>query len=238
LGLESIIGVDERTRILETGLHPWRMICSLELHGQQGQRAVGTGWLAGPNTIVTAGHCVFHSMLGGWASTIVARPGRNETETPFGEVESRRFTSVRRWVDQADPDFDFAAIHLEDPIGNSTGYFSVLDASDAELQGAQINVSGYPADLGLGRRQWFHSKNVLRVEPRRLFYDVDTFGGQSGAPAWIYSDDSEQSPPQVVAVHAYGVGGTPASFHIEANSAPRLSGAVFDLVQEWLEGDN
>ena len=42
LTLESIIGLDERTRIVETEDAPWRMICALEIDGPFGA-FIGTG---------------------------------------------------------------------------------------------------------------------------------------------------------------------------------------------------
>ena len=74
--LETIIGpVDSRVRILDTDLDPWRMICNLEIVSPLG-RFVGTGWLAGPRTVITAGHCVSARMMRGNASSIRVTPGR------------------------------------------------------------------------------------------------------------------------------------------------------------------
>ena len=67
---------------------------------------------------------------------------------------------------------------------------------------------------------------IVRVSERRIFYETDTYGGQSGAPVWIH--EMEQSPPLAVGVHAYGVGGTPADLGITANSAPRIIPEVLD----------
>jgi hypothetical protein len=50
-----------------------------------------------------------------------------------------------------------------------------------ELQGYYVNVSGYPGDRGTGTEQYHHKNRVLQFSERRLFYDVDTFGGQGGA---------------------------------------------------------
>ncbi|MEM8961257.1 MAG: trypsin-like peptidase domain-containing protein [Acidobacteriota bacterium] len=237
--LETVIGgVDQRQRILETDLTPWRMICSLEMHSPNGGSAVGTGWLVGPRTIITAGHCVFsHMFFGGWADRIVVRPGRNGDEEPFGAVESRRFGATDRWVEAEEADFDIGVIHLDQSIGDELGWFAVATQGPDELVDAQINISGYPADRGRGREQYFHANNVLRVSDRRVFYDVDTAGGQSGAPVWVYADDSPDAEPIVVAIHAYGVGGTPRSFGITANSAPRIIPEVHDLIRGWIEED-
>ena len=233
--LESIIGpTDDRVRILDTDLAPWRMVCALRMRGATGSGAMGTGWFVGPKTIVTAGHCVFSNyFFGGWASTVEVSPGRNGAEFPFGTVASAKFTSVDRWVTNEDPDFDIGCIHLSEPLGEGVGWFAVGALSPAELEGYLVNVSGYPGDRGMGTEQYHHKNRVLRVTERRVFYDVDTFGGQSGAPVWIHEADN--SPPIAIGIHAYGVGGAPGG--LEANSAPRIIPEVLDQIRTWVEAD-
>ncbi len=234
--LESVIGADDRTRILETEADPWRMICALRIDSRYGT-FIGTGWFAGPKTLVTAGHCVFdEASMEGWANEIEVSPGRNGNELPFDTVVAKRFSTISRWEETRDPDFDVGAIHLEEPLGEELGWFSIGALPASELENFRVNISGYPADRGGGKEQWFHANRLLRVSSRRIFYDVDTFGGQSGSPVWIY--ESEDSHPLVVGVHAYGVGGTPDHFGITANSAPRIIPEVFDIIEGWVNGDS
>jgi V8-like Glu-specific endopeptidase len=148
-------------------------------------------------------------------------------------VRSTRFSSVNRWVEAADPDFDIGCIHLDDPLGDEVGWFSVGALSPEELEGFLVNVSGYPGDRGGGTEQYHHRNRILRVTERRLFYDVDTFGGQSGAPVWIHETDT--APPLAVGIHAYGVGGSADG--LEANSAPRIIPGVLDQIRTWVEAD-
>jgi V8-like Glu-specific endopeptidase len=96
-------------------------------------------------------------------------------------------------------------------------------------------VAGYPADRGAGVEQYHGRNRILRVSDRRLFYEVDTYGGQSGAPVWIHENDD--ATPLAVGVHAYGIGGTPTNFGITANSAPRIIPEVLDKLTEWVERD-
>jgi V8-like Glu-specific endopeptidase len=232
----SVIGVDDRTRILETEADPWRMICALRIQSQYGT-FIGTGWFAGPKTLITAGHCVYDEVsMEGWTREIEVSPGRNGDETPFASVVSKRFSTLDRWQEARDPNFDVGAIHLEEPLGEELGWFSTVSLPASELENYRVNISGYPADRGHGQEQWFHANRILRVSPRRIFYDVDTFGGQSGSPVWIY--ESEGSHPLVVGIHAYGVGGTPDHYGIKANSAPRIIADVFDIIEAWVESDS
>jgi glutamyl endopeptidase len=232
--LESIIDGDDRVRVLDTELAPWRMICALRMFGVSGSGAMGTGWFVGPKTILTAGHCVFSNyFFGGWASKIEVSPGRNGAEFPFGTVESRRFTSTDRWVNSEEPDFDIGCIHLDKPLDVGVGWFAVGALSPAELQDYLVNVSGYPADRGNGTEQYHHKNRVLRVTDRRVFYDVDTYGGQSGAPVWIHEKDD--SPPIAIGIHAYGVDDSAGG--LKANSAPRIIPEVLDQIRKWVEAD-
>lgn len=231
---ETVLGPDDRIRIVDTEIAPWRMICALRLRAPAGT-FVGTGWFAGPKTLVTAGHCVYdRNQMGGWAESIEVSPGRDQDHLPYSTVKSTRFSTVDTWFSTQDPDFDIGAIHLDEPLGDTLGWFAVGSLPPEELRGYGINVSGYPGDKG-GHQQWFHSNRVLHVTDRRIYYDVDTYGGQSGAPAFIY--ENEDSEPLVVGIHAYGVGGTPGSLAITANSAPRIIPEVVDQITAWVAED-
>jgi glutamyl endopeptidase len=87
-----------------------------------------------------------------------------------------------------------------------------------------------------GTEQWFHANRVLSVAERRIFYDVQTMGGQSGSPVWLH--ENEGAPPIVVGLHAYGTGGTPFDLGIIANSAPRIIPEVFEQIEAWVKADN
>ena len=86
---ETVIGRDERVRILDTDLAPWRMICALRMRAQR-RGTLGTGWFIGPKTVLTAGHCVFSTgFFGGWASTIEVIPGLNGSGDGPGALRLR-----------------------------------------------------------------------------------------------------------------------------------------------------
>lgn len=236
--LESIIGAtDERTRIQPTTDAPWRMICALEIDGPWGG-FVGTGWLVGPRTIITAGHCVFDAnQMGGWARSITVTPGRNGTDKPFGSFVATRFSTTDRWQQAQDADFDMAAIHVEpaNALPASHGWFAVGSFPNEALMNQFVNVSGYPSDKASGAEQWWARNRIKAATPRRIFYDVDTMGGQSGAPAYIVP--AAGAAPVVVGIHAYGVGGTSAEMKADLNSAPRLIPEVVEIIDGWRKAD-
>src|SRR5882672_823815 len=67
---EIVIGDDDRRAVPEPTQSPWRHICALRIVSASGKEYVGTGWFAGPYTILTAGHCVYLHDDGGWAESI------------------------------------------------------------------------------------------------------------------------------------------------------------------------
>jgi V8-like Glu-specific endopeptidase len=239
MGLETVLGVDQRVRISDTDKLPWRMVAALRLIPKPPFTStfIGTGWFIGPKTLLTAGHCVFsESDFGGWIGAIEVSPGRNGTKFPYGTRTATRFSSTTIWQSSADADFDIGCIHLDEPLGNEVGYFKIASMSDSDLQDALLNISGYPADHGNGEQQYFHANRVLRTSARRVYYDIDTYGGQSGSPVWYQS--TPEAEPVAVGVHAYGVGGTAANLGVVANSGPRLTPEVVETVKQWLAADS
>ena len=209
--METVIGVDERERVPDTENDPWRMVCALRMRGPGGTGAIGTGWFIGPRTVITAGHCVFsRTFFGGWAERVEVIPGLNRRRNgssikPFGSAYATRMSVLDAWESSDDraPDFEVGCIHLDEPLGESTGWFGFAALTPDELEAYRVNISGYPADRGGGDEQYFAHDRILRVGERRVSYDVDTHGGQSGAPVWI---QEEGRPPLAVAIHAYGIG--------------------------------
>jgi glutamyl endopeptidase len=234
-GLETIIREDDRVRITETKAPPWRMIAQLEIFRPDSNdpMGVGTAWFVSRTTLVTAGHCVYSNFFfGGWAGKIRISAGRNGPELPFNSITADRFTAPEAWTDTEKPEFDIGCIQLDAPVDAAIGSFQVTALEDNDLIARRINVSGYPSDKANGTEQYHHANRILRVAERRVFYDVDTVGGQSGSPAFVYDEGSDA--PRVIGVHTYGVSATPTDFHIEANSATRITPEIVELVQGWI----
>jgi V8-like Glu-specific endopeptidase len=223
--MEAIIGVDDRTRITDTTIYPYRAIASLLIVAADNSPWIGTGWFISPKTLVTAGHCVFIKNSGvpgrdGWVKSIKVIPGRNASVMPFGSAISNNFKSVTAWTMNGNANHDYGAIILNTPLGSTVGTFGFGVYSDADLLATTANVSGYPGDKPSGT-QWFHARKVTSVNPLKVFYDIDTMGGQSGAPVWRIINGRRFA----IAVHAYG-GAT-------ANSGTRITAAVHANLVAW-----
>ena len=83
------------------------------------------------------------------------------------------------------------------------------------------NISGYPSDKASGT-QWYAARTIDSSSPRKVRYDIDTAGGQSGAAVYRIKDGSRYA----VAIHAYG--------GARVNSGTRINQAVFDNIKTWV----
>lgn len=224
---ESVIEPDERIRITPASNFPWRVHCALRITARDGSRWIGTAFFMSPRVLVTAGHVVFiNSPLEarkGWVRRIEVMPGRDGDDLPYGTVTSTRFYSVRGWTENGDDEFDYGAIVLDTPLGDRTGWLGFGAYADGTLTTVTGNLSGYPGDRGGGTQQWYMARRINSVSARKVFYDIDTAGGQSGSAVYRIRDGQRFA----VAVHAYGVGSSPF------NSATRINRPVFDNLKAW-----
>ena len=226
---ESVHGVDDRRQITTTNTYPWRVHASLLITAADASRWIGTGWFISPRVLITAGHVVCIKGSGvpgrdGWVSSMRVMPGRNGATTPFGEVTSTSFHSVRGWVEHGNAEYDYGAIVLDEPKGTETGWLAFGRYTDVELQSAVGNISGYPGDKAPGT-QWYAARRLDSVTARKVHYDIDTAGGQSGAAVYRIRDGKRYA----IAIHAYGGATT--------NSGTRINQAVFDNLSKW-KSDN
>ena len=219
---EVVIGADDRIQITGTAAHPWRMNCSLLIESKTGKFYVGTGWFISPRTVMTAGHCVYLHNEGGWAKSVRVMPGRNGSNLPYGSTVGTHLRSVTGWTQSKSPNNDYGCIILPEDkkIGAQTGWYGFANLGDSTLKAKYLNLSGYPADKPAGT-QWYHSRKVKSVTGNRIFYEIDTAGGQSGSAVYYIQDGKRYA----VGIHAYGAA--------SGNSATRITKGVFNIMKSW-----
>jgi len=219
---EIVHGADDRVLVSGTTVYPWRTICHLEITAPNGKTYIGTGATIGPRVVLTAGHCVYLHGDGGWARSIRVIAGRNGNGMPYGDAVGTFYHSVKGWTDSHDSDYDYGVIVLptSKKLGNTVGWMGLANLSFTSLLGLRVNSSGYPGDKPYGT-QWWNANVILYVTGRRLYYQIDTMGGQSGSPVWRYKDGQRH----IIGVHT--TGGSPF------NGATRLCEPVFNNLVMW-----
>lgn len=220
--LEVIIGTDDRIRITPTTQIPWRRICALRITFPSGATYRGSGFLIGPRAVATAGHCVYLHNQGGWARRIEVIPGCNGSTRPFGQAVSTSFRSVVGWVTNKKPEYDYGCIVLPPGSfgGSNLGSFGFASFDAAKLLAQPAVLAGYPGDKPFAEL-WGMARKIKTVTTKTLIYDIDTMGGQSGAPVYIMRNGQRY----VVGIHNYGAAA--------GNSATRVTAEVFQRLLGW-----
>ncbi len=240
---EDVIGIDDRVIVPDTSNTPWRCICHLEITYDSGQVGFGTGWFAGERTVITAGHCVYtRGTPSRRATNVRVIPGRNGTLAPYGYIVARKFDWSPKWQSETDDSkaapYDYGAIFVDCEVngaqfGERIGYFGLRGYDEDErnlLNMAIVNNAGYPHEAAKPYGTlWFNAGRVhLNEGPNKderfLEYMVDTTGGQSGSPVFIF--DSIKNQRYVVAIHTTG------NF---INRGVRVTAEVYDKILEWVK---
>ena len=221
--LEVVIGNDDRVRIPNTTDIPWRRICALRITFPSNAVYRGTGFLIGPRSLATAGHCVYLHNQGGWARKIEVIPGANGPARPFGAAESTQLRSVAGWVNAKRPESDYGCIVLPQGSfnGRNLGSFGFGALTAAELVAKPAVVAGYHGDKPFAEL-WGMAGKITTVGPTTVTYPHDTAGGGSGLPVYIKRGDGGRT---VVGIHNYGAS--------TGNSATRVTPAVAQRLLAW-----
>ena len=222
---EIVHGDDDRVRINNTSPYPWRVHASLLITARDNSMWIGTGWFIGPHTLATAGHVVYIKNSGvpgrdGWVRRIQVMAGRNGNTLPYGSVTSSNLRTVVGWANNGDQNYDYGAIITPTNLGNTVGWFGFGAYSDPTIRASVGNLSGYPSDKPSGT-QWYDAHRIASVTNRKVFYDIDTAGGQSGSAVYRIVSGGRYG----FAVHAYGGATT--------NSGTRITTPVFNNFVAW-----
>jgi glutamyl endopeptidase len=219
---ESIIGADNRVLVNPTTVYPYRAVVLITFSAGR-----CTGWLINANTVVTAGHCVAPGNRT-WYPTGTYRiyAGRNGGSSPYGFCTARWLATNTTWYTTGADDYDYGAIKLNCTVGNTVGWFGFFWTTGNTLLDFVSFNSGYPGDKPL--TQWRTTDWIKVSQIRRLFYQNDTVGGNSGSPIYTWW---RTCFPCAAAIHAYGVyNGPPFSTH---NHGTRITQQVFNLLISW-----
>ncbi len=220
--MEVIIGNDDRVRITATNNQHWRRVCALRITFPNGAVFRGTGFLIGRRAVATAGHCVYLPGQGGWAKSVEVIPGMNDSTRPFGSATSSNLRSVAGWTQQGKPECDYGCIVLPEGSfrGANLGAFGFGALPAPALVAQPAILGGYPGDKPFAQL-WGMSRTIKTVNPATLVYDIDTVGGQSGAPVYVIRNNQRI----VVGIHNYGAGA--------GNSATRITAPVYSVLNAW-----
>jgi V8-like Glu-specific endopeptidase len=248
----TVLGDDDRERRTDTDQPPLRAICSLWMEDATGLAMIGTGFLVGRRTVMTCAHNLLkHDFT---ASRVTVRPGREagRSSDPFGAhvVTAADWWMHPEWSNGWKAQHDFALLRLPEPVGETTGWLGIAALSGPTIAARMVNLAGYPGCVGRcrhlddenvipvrerGAQLWWQRDRILRTDADQLFYDLDTFGGNSGSPVILMPIEGDGwSGPTAVGIHTRGLNKWGDAHEAAHNTATRLTDALFDLALDFL----
>ena len=222
----QVIGTDDRVVVPNNSMtsYPYRMVCRIEVKYDEEPNVVylGTGFLVGPSTIMTACHVVYDAAYGFFNSISFAFGAYKDDTTglmvyPYGKITSWSSASVGSYYGTGSTNDDWAIIDLNSDIGNTIGYFG-LTASLSDND--SLRLYGYSGDLD---GNLAYSDGVASsVQTYKFNHTCDTTGGASGAP---------------VCVNNVVVAGIHHGKYENINSACKISSYIVGWIDERINGD-
>lgn len=222
----KILDSDDRTQIMNPKVWPYIAVARIytvyhnvlnQVDGKNHTlRFVGTGFLAGPNLLVTAGHCVYGDVSkessGGkdfednidnprFPDEVMVYAGLNgygEKSTSYAYYAEASIINIKKeYYESPSFDHDWSAVQLDRDLGNITGYFDKI--CDWYSENHSVYSYGYPGDKP--DTMWETYGNLIGNSTYNYYYNLDTVGGQSGSPVFMVDDNGKA---YVCGIHTLG----------------------------------
>lgn len=197
---DRIIGTDDRVKITNTKVFPWMAVVRIEGNFVEGQNFRCSGWMLGPSTVVTAGHCVYSRSEQRFAYNVTIIPGYNGEDpnsTPYGKCTTITSKVLSPWFNNGEIGYDYGVYELACQVGKVTGNLGFRTTAGTGI-GIFEAVVGYPGDQG-GETMWSGGGFITSSTDLSFFYDNDMMGGQSGGPVWVTDPNCN---PCTIAINA------------------------------------
>lgn len=242
----TIIGADNRGKITNTTINPYKYVVHILITTATGTQALGSGVMIGSRAILTAAHAVYNR--DGYAQQLVVTPGKNGSQNPYGTYT---ITSGELFVPSAytsafpesasedfypGPDYDWAIIYLDTDIGDTTGW-PALNSQAASYTNLFVYNIGYPSasltsGQAAGNTYMFQSTGTIRnVYTYTFTGDWDSVGGNSGGPILVY-DSTNGWTLYGIFVSEAGSNGSNYDSSSTFNCARKITGTLWYLCNE------
>lgn len=229
----GIYGEDDRTLIENSNAFPYfatGLIRYLYKNENDDLKETNcTGFLQGPNVLVTSAHNVFGDFkddnIGNstFVNDIYFYPGRNKNYTPY-TVKGVSISIPREYYEEEDLNYDWAVIELEYDVGNYTGWYGKI--GNWYEYNSDVYSYGYPINKN---NQMYYAPGKLKGKTNYIYKTtIDFTEGQSGSPLFMTGSDGNT---YVCGIMSYDFGIGNIEFHI---AATKFNTFVFHYLNSYV----
>ena len=224
--MEVILGKDDRLRITNTTGFRGVACARCASTFPSGSTYRGTGFLIGAARLDGRALCG-PSRSGRLGPKMEVIPGANGTQRPYGQAASSDVALCRRLGDRQEAR-ERLRLHRAAlgrvRRGESRAASGARTSTPSKIVAQPAVLGGFPGDKAV-RRIVGHVAIIKTVAAKTLIYDIDTVGGQSGAPVYIMRAGQRY----VIGIHNYGAA--------SGNSATRVTEPVYQRLLAWSQID-
>ena len=247
----GIIGSDDRVMVSNTNVSPYNKaglivskynVQNLNTGETVSRYFSSTGFMEGPDLLVTAGHGVYGDVTSGdekyedhifnprFPDEIYYYPAKNGDVSPYGTATVERVYIEKSFY--LNTEKDWACCKLSTKVGNSTGWCGKISYFYEENY--PFDTFGYPSS-GNGKMYEASAKMTYFEEKENGYYyrtNLDADGGQSGSPYIV----SLNGGSYVCGIHTY------TSYYVSSGEAAysggiRIDGLMFAFMNSFVSGD-
>ncbi len=215
------------TKVYDTSVYPYRDTCRLIIDGGM---AYGSGYLVGPNVMLTAAHCVYNSEKDNEPRQFIVYPGYNNGSYKGYSSGWQAIYRSSIWLETHNKEYDWALVELKEDLGNKVGWYGTVNYySNSSLKDVPVKSLGYPADFDLGKCQYYTMGKINNVYTRDFTTTVGNKGGMSGGPIIINDSNNEKNEYAVGIVQ-----GNKANSPLDQTHGVRLNDYLINLIRDYI----
>lgn len=214
-------------RVYDTTEYPYISTCKLEIDGREN---VGSGFMVGPNLMLTAAHCLFaeDNSIRPWYAYPAYNDGMYENYKSGWQV----IHTPQIWLDaheknpnnvpEAYAKYDWSLIELDWDMGYGVGCYGceAYTQSNSELNGVETRLVGYPLSIDWAKHQYFIDSKIFGTQDLFFYCAHANREGMSGGPIMRYSSK-----------YALGIiKGNKSNENMEYTYGVRISQYIIDLI--------
>ena len=200
--LASTVILTNKTRLSENADGSWTLDveefrrgglppCTGERFGNQNTGGWCSGFLVGPDIIVTAGHCGETEAEIQDTAYVFGFQAATETDPGTTQFQNNQVYFGKDLIaHDLSTSGDFAIVRVDRPVTAPDAQALTVRSSGGPAIGSNLGVIGYPS--GLPVKVAFGSETILiRDQDPWLISNLDTYGGNSGSPVFNSAGEVE-----------------------------------------------